>query len=98
MNSLIETDLFYPLKAYGVAPHSRRGIVGREPNPAMANNAPATVEFSTYLGSMIEYGLRLRGGEVVIAHRQNGNGASEERFTRGDAVFAQWPESASLVL
>jgi putative spermidine/putrescine transport system ATP-binding protein len=84
--------------AQALAIRPEKVIIGREPNPSMANNAAATVEFSTYLGPVIEYGLRLRSGDLMIAHRHNGTSVAEERFKWGEAVFARWSENATMVL
>jgi putative spermidine/putrescine transport system ATP-binding protein len=72
--------------------------MGRDANPAIANHAAATVESFSYLGPVVEYGLRLRSGDLMIVHRQNRDNVAEARFGLGETVFAQWSEDAALVL
>jgi hypothetical protein len=56
------------------------------------------VEFVSYLGSIIEYYVRVASGEVVRVHSPNTGAAGAPTFALGDRVQLAWPAEAGLVL
>ncbi len=64
-----------------------------------ANSAAGVVEFVSYLGSIIEYYVRLASGEVVRVQATNdGRWGAAAEPALGEPVHVAWPAEAGLVL
>ena len=63
-----------------------------------ANSVAGAVEFVSYLGSIIEYYVRLTSGEVVRVHTPNIGATGAPALALGDRVQLAWPAEAGLVL
>jgi putative spermidine/putrescine transport system ATP-binding protein len=101
---LFETD--GGLKIRVVAADAGRALVALRPErvaittapPAdAANGAAGVVEFVSYLGSILEYHVRLHSGERVRVQAPN-IGAGGPGFALGERVHLAWPAEAGLVL
>jgi putative spermidine/putrescine transport system ATP-binding protein len=75
-----------------------RVSIAAVPPAGSPNRASGAVEFVSYLGSIIEYYVRLGSGEVVRVHAPNIGAAGAPAFTLGDRVHVAWPAEAGLVL
>ncbi len=75
-----------------------RVAIAGGPPAGVANSAAGAVEFVSYLGSIIEYYVRLASGEVVRVHSPNTGAAGAPAFALGDRVQLAWPAEAGLVL
>jgi putative spermidine/putrescine transport system ATP-binding protein len=75
-----------------------RVSIAAAPPAAAGNQAAGAVEFVSYLGSIIEYYVRLGSGEVVRVHAPNIGAAGAPAFALGDRVHVAWPAEAGLVL
>jgi putative spermidine/putrescine transport system ATP-binding protein len=102
---LFETEA--GLKIRVVAAEGARGVlalrpervaIATAPSADAANGAPGVVEFVSYLGSIIEYYVRLGSGELVRVQAPNVGAAGGPGFGLGDRVHLAWPAEAGLVL
>jgi len=60
------------------------------------NCFPATVEFASYLGGILEYYVRLTPEDRLVV--QAPNTFADQAYVVGDHVYLHWPAEASLVL
>ena len=60
------------------------------------NSLPATVEFASYLGGIMEYYVRLTPEDRLMV--QAPNKFADPAYAAGDRVHLHWPAQASLVL
>jgi len=63
---------------------------------ADANCFPATIEFASYLGGVLEYHVRLTPQDRIMV--QAPNKLADAAHTIGDRMHLHWPSEASLVL
>ena len=63
---------------------------------AEANCFPATVEFTSYLGGVLEYYVRLTPQDRIMV--QAPNKLADAAHAAGDLMHLHWPSEASLVL
>jgi putative spermidine/putrescine transport system ATP-binding protein len=63
---------------------------------AAENNLPGTVELVSYLGSVLEYHVRVSPGERLLVQVPNRQGAA--LHSAGDTVRLSWPAQSSQVL
>jgi putative spermidine/putrescine transport system ATP-binding protein len=66
------------------------------PVPGADNCFPATVEFASYLGGIMEYYVRLTPSDRMMV--QAVNKFADPSYAAGDRVHLHWPAQASLVL
>src|SRR5262249_46856976 len=67
-----------------------RVTITAAPPTVAANHAAGVVEFASYLGSIIEYYVRLASGELVRVHAPNTGAAGAPTFALGDRVHVAW--------
>jgi putative spermidine/putrescine transport system ATP-binding protein len=60
------------------------------------NCFPATVEFASYLGGILEYYVRLTPSDRLLV--QAPNKVDDSTYAIGDRIHLHWPAAASLVL
>ncbi|MBI4011193.1 MAG: ABC transporter ATP-binding protein, partial [Candidatus Rokubacteria bacterium] len=104
---LFQTDGGLPIRVAGegqaasvrgvLALRPERVSLGAAPPAGAANSAAGVVEFVSYLGSIIEYHVRLASGEVVRVQTPN-NGPGDRPVALGERVHVAWPAEAGLVL
>jgi hypothetical protein len=56
------------------------------------------VEFTSYLGAVIEYYVRLSSGEILRVHAPNTGAAGDRAWALGDTVHVSWPIEVGFVL
>src|SRR5438093_6977 len=75
-----------------------RLALGVPADAARANRVAGTVEFASYLGSIIEYYVRLSSGETLRVHAPNTGAAGDRAWALGETVHVSWPVEVGLVL
>jgi putative spermidine/putrescine transport system ATP-binding protein len=75
-----------------------RLALGASASAARANRVAGTVEFTSYLGAVIEYYVRLSSGEILRVHAPNTGAAGDRAWALGDAVHVSWPIEVGFVL
>ena len=92
--------------AGGSSPGGRRALalrperlaLGASASAARANRVAGTVEFTSYLGAVIEYYVRLSSGEILRVHAPNTGAAGDRAWALGDTVHVSWPIEVGFVL
>lgn len=64
----------------------------------LCNATAAQVSRVIYRGFMLQYELRLPGGETLIAWKQTQGDADPQSFAAGDRVLAQWSRESNHVI
>jgi putative spermidine/putrescine transport system ATP-binding protein len=72
--------------------------LGASADTARANRVAGTVEFTSYLGAIIEYYVRLSSGETVRVHAPNTGAAGDRAWAAGETVHVSWPAEVGLIL
>jgi putative spermidine/putrescine transport system ATP-binding protein len=75
-----------------------RLALGASASAARANRVAGTVEFTSYLGAVIEYYVRLSSGEILRVHAPNTGAAGDRAWALGDTVHVSWPIEVGFVL
>jgi putative spermidine/putrescine transport system ATP-binding protein len=75
-----------------------RLALGASASAARANRVAGTVEFTSYLGAVIEYYVRLSSGEILRVHTPNTGAAGDRAWALGDTVHVSWPIEVGFVL
>jgi putative spermidine/putrescine transport system ATP-binding protein len=75
-----------------------RLMLGAPADTARANRVAGTVEFTSYLGAIIEYYVRLSSGETVRVHAPNTGAAGDRAWAAGEIVHVWWPAEVGLIL
>jgi putative spermidine/putrescine transport system ATP-binding protein len=75
-----------------------RLALGASASAARANRVAGTVEFTSYLGAVIEYYVRLSSGEILRVHAPNTGVAGDRAWALGDTVHVSWPIEVGFVL
>jgi putative spermidine/putrescine transport system ATP-binding protein len=100
------TGLALRVAADGAAPggpavlalRPERVAITAAPPAAGENRVAGVVELVSYLGSIIEYYVRLPSGELLRVHAPNTGPAGAPTFALGERVHVAWTAEAGLVL
>ncbi|WP_374675813.1 ABC transporter ATP-binding protein [Ideonella sp.] len=73
-------------------------LSAEQPVPGDYNCVEGTVEELSYFGSYTVYRIKLASGQVLAVSQANTSRQREHDFTWGDRVWAQWSDTAHVVL